>query len=193
MAAQANAAAAAANANYGQTPLTPDVKQLVADEVKRQLDQERAEQQNQNYQPALFGGGNTHVFVVSNALDVQSNGGECALTEGDVLQLNGMPPQGTESVQVTVMASKGNDCRKGSMANVGVADLQEMQNDMRATLDRGLEEMRNKQGQGEMPKLPPQAAAPCSRRRTRRRCRPIRRRARKSSKCRRKRSGPSRT
>jgi hypothetical protein len=159
MAAQAQAAAAA-NANYAQTPLTPDVKQAIADEVKRQVDQERAEQQNSNYQPTLFGGGTTHVFVVSNALDVMSNGGGCALTEGDVLQLNSAVPNGADAAQVTVMASKGNDCRKGSMVTVGVADLQEMQNQMRATMDQGLDEMRNKQGHGEMPKLPPQAAAP---------------------------------
>jgi hypothetical protein len=100
------------------------------------------------------------VFVVSNGLDVMSTGGGCALTEGDVLQLNGAVPQGAESAQVTVMASKGIDCRKGSMVTVGVADLQEMQNQMRATVDQGLEEMRSKQGQGEMPKLPAQAAAP---------------------------------
>jgi hypothetical protein len=160
MAAQAQAQAAAANASYAQTPLTADVKQAISDEVKRQLDQERAEQQNQNYQPTLFGGGSTHVFVVSGGLDVMSSGGECALTEGDVLQLNGALANGTESAQVVVMASKGSDCRKGSMVTVGVADLQEMQNQMRSTIDSGLEEMRNKQGQGEMPKLPAQAAAP---------------------------------
>jgi hypothetical protein len=162
MAAQAQAAAAAANANanYAQTPLTADVKQAIADEVKRQLDQERTEQQNPGYQPTLFGGGSTHVFVVSTGLDVMSSGGGCALTEGDVLQLNGSPATGTESAQVVVMASKGNDCRKGSLVNVGVADLQEMQNQMRATVDQGLEVMRSKQGQGEMPKLPAQAAAP---------------------------------
>ena len=46
------------------------------------------------------------------------------------------------------------------MANVPVVELQEMQNHMRATLDRGLEELRSKQGQGDIPALPPAAAAP---------------------------------
>src|SRR5947199_273479 len=88
---------AAANANaqmYAQnnTPLTPDVKQAISEEVRRQLDQSRNEQANpNNYQASLFGGGGDHVFVVANALEVNSNMGECAVTEGDVLQLNGPP------------------------------------------------------------------------------------------------------
>jgi hypothetical protein len=159
MAARADAIAAA-NANYGQTPLTEDVKQAISDEVRRQLDQERAEQQNANYQPVLFGGGGEHVFVVANALNAMSDRGECVLTEGDVLHLGGSPPMGTELASVNVMASKGGECRRGSIVTVAVADLQEMQNHMRATLDQGLEEMRNKQGQGDMPRLPPAAAAP---------------------------------
>ncbi len=155
--ADANAAAYARNT----TPLTPDVKQAVSDEVRRQLDEARAEQANpNNYQPDLFGGGNDHVFVVANALDVISSAGECTITEGDVLQLNGLPPQNAVSANVVVLASKGADCRKGSTVTVGIADLQEMQNHMRATLDQGLADLRSKQGQGGIPAAPPAATAP---------------------------------
>jgi hypothetical protein len=153
--ADANAAAYARNS----TPLTPEVKQMVADEVRRQLEEERAEQANSNgSQPALFGGGDSRVFVVANALDVNSNAGECAVSEGDVLQLDGRPQPDAVSANAIVLASKGADCRKGSIVTVGIADLQEMQNHMRATLDQGLSDLRSKQGQGDIPALPPAAA-----------------------------------
>ncbi len=153
------AAAAAAQNNYGATPLTPDVKQAIADEVHRQLDEEKAEQQNMGAAPTgLFGGGSSHIFVVSSALSVGSSGGDCTLTEGDVLQLNGMPAQNASYADTVVLASKGQDCRKGSLVSVALTDLQEMQNQMRATIDRGLGDLRAKQGQGGLPTLPPDAA-----------------------------------
>ena len=160
------AAAASANAqaaNYAATPLTPDVKQAISDEVRRQLDQERAEQQNMNSMqasgpPPIFSGNGPHVFVVANSLDVDSGGQTCPVTEGDVLQLNSPPPPNAAYAQVVVLASKGQDCRKGSMVSVALADLQEMQNQMRATIDQGLGDLQSKQGQGGLPPLPPSAA-----------------------------------
>ncbi|SPF52181.1 conserved exported hypothetical protein [Candidatus Sulfopaludibacter sp. SbA4] len=164
---QQAAAAAAADAqsnNYAATPLTPDVKQAIADEVKRQLDQERAEQGSMNTAqaggpPPIFSGGGPHVFVVANALDVDAGGGQlCPVTEGDVLQLNSPPPSNSQYAQVVVLASKGQDCRKGSTVSVALADLQEMQNQMRATIDQGLGDLQKKQGQGGLPALPASAA-----------------------------------
>jgi hypothetical protein len=38
---------------------------------------------------------------------------------------------------------------------VALVDLQEMQNQMRATLDQGLSDLQSKQGQGGLPQLPP--------------------------------------
>jgi hypothetical protein len=160
-------AAAAANAqayNYGATPLTPDVKQAISDEVRRQLEQEKAEQANMNNlqtsgAPPLFSGG-SHVFVVSTSLDVDAGGGQiCPVTEGDVLRMNAPPPPNSNYAQVVVLASKGPDCRKGSTVAVALADLQEMQNQMRATIDQGLGELQKKQGQGGLPQLPSTAAA----------------------------------
>ena len=58
-----------------------------------------------------------------------------------------------------VMASKGQDCAKGSMVQVQVTDLQDMQNHMRETLDQGLAELQKKQGQGGIPAAPAAAAA----------------------------------
>ena len=156
----AAAAAANAQANYGATPLTPDVKQAIADEVRRQLDQEKVEAQNSGYNgaPPMFSGNGSHIFVVSSALEVSSQGQACTVTEGDVLQLNGAPPQNATAADVVVLATKGRDCRKGSVVTVGLTDLQEMQNQMRATIDQGLGDLQSKQGQGGLPSLPSNAA-----------------------------------
>jgi hypothetical protein len=43
---------------------------------------------------------------------------------------------------------------------VAFADLQEMQNHMRETIDQGLGELQQKQGTGGLPALPPSAATP---------------------------------
>jgi hypothetical protein len=164
---QMAANAAAANASYtlppgGQPALTPDVKQAIADEVHRQLDQERMESQA----PVPAAGGpqfladnSTHVFVVSMGLDVQSRAGECSLTEGDVLQMSVPPPPNSAMADLAVLASKGQDCRKGSMVSVAVADLQDMQNHMRETLDQGLADLQSRQGKQGIPAEPPAAQA----------------------------------
>ncbi len=153
-------------------PLTPDVKQQIADEVRRQIALENAERQslapNAMPDPASSGiareltDNTAHVFVAAAPLNVVSGGGECAITEGDVLQLppSGPPPPNATSANVVVLASKGQDCAKGSVVTVAYADLQDMQNHMRETIDQGLGELQKKQGQGGLPALPPSAAAP---------------------------------
>ncbi len=152
------AAAAQANYGYGQTPLTPDVKQAIADEVHRQLEEERAQQGQYNTAaPGLFNDNASHVFVVSNPLNVNDGGMGCALTEGDVLQMNSSPAPGSPTADVVVLASKGQDCRKGSRVQVGLDDLQEMYNDMLATVDQGLNDLQSKQGQDGIPALPADA------------------------------------
>ena len=158
------AAAAQANAQYGgyqgsQAALTPDVKDAIAGEVHRQLDQERAESQGAPMQdgPQFLADNSTHVFVVGSGLDVQSRSGECALTEGDVLQMTAPPPPNSAMADLAVLASKGQDCRKGSVVSIAIPDLQEMQNHMRETLDQGLADLQTRQGQGGIP-APPAAA-----------------------------------
>ena len=167
-AAYAERAAELANAQAQFTaPMTPDVKQAIADEVRRQLALENAESATGVQTPPdpgssglarMLSDNSTHVFVVSTGLDLQSNIGECAVTEGDVLQLNPGTPPNAEAASLMVLASKGQDCRKGATVTVGVADLQDMQNHMRETLDQGLGDLQKKQGQGGIPAAP-QAAA----------------------------------
>ena len=164
------AGAAAAQPGYGydnQAVLTPAVKDAISEEVQRQLEAERSEAQysgaamSSSGLPPGLNDGNAHVFVVARGMDVASPavGGECSLSEGDVLQLGAGAPRDADSAGVVVLASKGRDCRRGTIASVQWPDLIEMQNHMRETLDRGLDELRAKQGQGGLPALTASAAS----------------------------------
>jgi len=146
--------------------LTPAIKQEIADEVQRQLDLEKAQAENpppapaSDTAPAEMAGDGPYLFIVSQSLEVTDSEGEaCALTEGDVLQLNALPPEGGTAANVTVLARKDKDCRKGSLVSVSLEDLTEMHNRMHETIDQGLDEIRSQQGQGEMPQMPSAAAS----------------------------------
>lgn len=155
-------------------PMTPEVKQMVADEVQRQLALENSEAQlNQQGQPPdpasssisrMLSDGQPHAFIAGSEVDVvDSTGAECALTDGDVLQLTAPPPPTANDAQLVVMASKGGqECRKMSTVTVSFEDLQEMQNHMRETVDQGLADLQAKQGKGGLPTAPPSAMAPPS-------------------------------
>jgi hypothetical protein len=152
--------------------LTPDVKQQIADEVRNQLaleNQEAAQTaQHQDVDPGssgiarMLGDGHPHVFVAGAALDlVDGNGQECAISDGDVLALQTPPPPDATAANLVVLASKGGqECQKSSTVTVQLADLQEMQNHMRETIDQGLQELQSKQGTGGLPPAPPSAQTP---------------------------------
>ena len=168
-AADAAAKRRAQAADLASSPMLPEVKQAVAEEVRRQLALEHAEARNSGQNPPdpgssglarMLGAGIAHVFVVGTGLEVKSGVGECSLTEGDVIQLNGPTAPNSVTANLVVLATKGNDCHKGSIVTVGLADLQEMQNHMRATIDQGLGELHSKQGKDGYPALPPAAAKP---------------------------------
>jgi hypothetical protein len=64
------------------------------------------------------------------------------------------------SANVVVLASKGGkECARSSTVAVNIADLQEMQNHMRETIDQGLQDLQAKQGKGGLPPAPPSAQA----------------------------------
>ena len=139
-------------------PMTPEVKQAIADEVRRQIDLERAAGRDPNapggQDTDIFADNRPHVFVVNTTLAVNSDAGECTIAEGDVLRMNGPPPPNATSADVIVLSSRGRDCRRGSTVSVDLQDLQEMQNQMLATIDRGMNDLQAKQGQGGLPTLP---------------------------------------
>ena len=152
-------------------PLTPDVKQMVADEVQRQLALENSEAQmnaqGQAPDPASSGiarmlsDGQPHTFVAGSEVDVvDASGQECAVTDGDVLQLTAPPAPDAAEAQVMVMSSKGGkECHKRTIVSVPLEELQEMQNHMRETVDLGLADLQAKQGKSGLPAAPPSAMA----------------------------------
>jgi len=164
-------------ASGGQPVLTPEVKQMIADEVKAQLALENQEAQ-QNAQGAapdpassgiarLLSDGHPHVFVAGGNLDVtDASGNECVVSDGDALQLQQAPPSDATSANLVVLSSKGRpECQISLTVQVQLTDLQEMQNHMRETIDQGLQDLQSKQGTGGLPAAPPSAqgdAAPAA-------------------------------
>jgi hypothetical protein len=162
-------AAELANAQATSAPLTPGVKQQVADEVSRQITLEYNEagagaqpppDPNSSGIGRMLSDNTAHVFLVSTDLSVQSNAGECSITEGDVLRLSPGAHPDSSTASLIVLASKGQDCQRGATVVLGVADLQDMQNHMRETIDQGLAELQKGQGQNGLPALPAGANAP---------------------------------
>jgi hypothetical protein len=151
-------------------PLSPDVKNLIADEVKQQIALENNESQAaKGGEPdaasssiaRLLTDGKQHVFVAGQDIDVtDAAGNECALSEGDAIQLTGQTAPDAQAATLAVLASKGGkECPKGDTVAVNLTDLQDMQNHLRETIDQGMQELQKKQGQGGLPAAPASAKA----------------------------------
>jgi hypothetical protein len=149
--------------------MTPQVKDMIAAEVQRQIAIENAEsaQQAAGPNPAVSGvqrmlsDNQSHVFVAGKPLDVvDANGAECAISDGDVLQLTPAPlPDNATAATLGVLTSKGGvECGKGALVTVQIADLQDMQNHMRETIGQGMGDLKAKQGKGGLPALPASAS-----------------------------------
>jgi hypothetical protein len=131
-------------------PVTPEVKQKLAQEVDRQVREESVEAQAtvQNRDiPAgsgsvvqELGDRQPHVLVVASDLDlVDPSGRRCMVSEGDVVQVVSPPQPSSGTAQAVVLSSKGGvECERAAQVDIAVADLQEMQNHMRETIDQGL-------------------------------------------------------
>lgn len=170
--AQAQAAAQAAANNApppDAAPLSPQVKDLISQEVQRQIALENSEAQaaqTSATDPAsssvqrMLTDNIQHVFVAGRDLDVvDASGTECAISAGDALQLAGPPPADATAANLVMLSSKGGqECRRGVTVSVNIPDLQEMQNHMRETIDQGMADMQAKQGKGGLPAIPASAA-----------------------------------
>ena len=146
--------------NYpGGQPITPETKQAIAEEVRRQMDVLRMEQNQISSSggsiTTIFSDNAQHVFVANSSYLYNSDAGECTVNEGDVLMMTGAPPANAASADVVVLSSRGQDCARSSTVSAPLQDLQEMHNTMMATIDRGLGEIQAKQGQDGIPALPP--------------------------------------
>ena len=152
--------------------LTPEVKQQIAEEVKAQIALENAEAQ-QTRKTRTRPRFEQHR---SHALRRQSR---MSLWSATALDVDDAPA--TSALSATAMRCsfprhrlRRDGRHAGSSRHQGrqgmpedeppskstVADLQEMQNHMRETIDKGLQELQAKQGTGGLPPAPPSAQAP---------------------------------
>ncbi|MGA3016895.1 MAG: hypothetical protein ABSF62_07225 [Bryobacteraceae bacterium] len=147
--------------------LTPEVKQLIAEEVQQELAaQQAAAAQPASLEPAAAVavpdapppvlGAKVKVLVVSTDLNLTagSDGQTCALTPGDVIERTGRNVSADGQVPVGVLISKEGDCPAGLAAALDVSVLQDMYNDFRAQISAGLEKLASNQGQGGLPAGP---------------------------------------
>jgi hypothetical protein len=141
--------------------MTKEVKDAVADEIKLELalGQKVADPANGSTAnlETLLADGKPHVFVASTGLTVSSSGADCGLTEGDVLALNKPPAKDDTTADLRVLASKQNDCAKGSVVTAELTDLQEMLNHLLSNIDKGMAQMKDHPGQGGLPAPPAEA------------------------------------
>lgn len=150
------------NMTYAQsdTPVTPELKAAIAQEVQRQLAYQSAVAAG-TVQPDSEAGQLSaslkpnRVFVVGSSLDVTTTDEqECSLTPGDVLQLYQPPSDDSPLVEFRVASSKRASCPVGAEVGLSLQDVAEMQNNMRAQVDAGLAALRSNQGRGGLPTAP---------------------------------------
>jgi hypothetical protein len=157
---------AAAADTLAATPMSADVKQAVADEIKAAVERERDQSQSaaakedgapaQNSIAQLLGDSQPHVLVAGSDTDLTASGGaECALSQGDVLKVAGPLADDAETLNAVILASKGGkECAVSATVAVPVSDLQEMENHMREQVDDGLAELQKTQGKKGLPAAP---------------------------------------
>ena len=155
----------------GQAPAINPMPDTVQESVNKEIEIDAGTLQQENQQetsgdtlsaPAgslaqVLSSNQPRTFVAGAKLMlVDSNGNECALTPGDVVQYApGGALAGTTAVNVQVTWSKdGRDCATGSTVTVAYDDLQEMQNHMLGTVDQGIDQMRGAQTAGKLPQTP---------------------------------------
>jgi len=152
-------------AHNGTVTLSPEVKQMIAEEVKAQLAAEQAAAQtsasptsvphqpaSEEPPPALDP--KVKMFIVTTRLDVTSTGQTCTLNPGDVLLRTETTPAEDNTVAVNVVSSQKNSCGVDSSPRVQVVDLQEMHNHFREQLDSGLKTLADNQGKNGIPTGP---------------------------------------
>ncbi|MGB9068417.1 MAG: hypothetical protein WCC21_07595, partial [Candidatus Acidiferrales bacterium] len=159
-AAAANSAQAGGDNGGGQTQLTPEVKQAIADEVAAQIAAEKNQAANQGGgggpDPAPAALDPAHrTFIVASTLSVQnSDGTGCSLTQGDVLRRIDDTADSNNSVSVRVVSAQRGDCSAGAQVPVAVDDLEEMNNHLREQIDDGMGQLARNQGKGGLPSGP---------------------------------------
>ena len=144
------------------TGMSKEVKQAIADEMKNEIAAEKDAAASGGKDSASGGeqipaalDPKIRIFVVSTDEDLTtSDGDECELTAGDVVERTGDKPDDDKMVDATVKSSKKDECAVGATVGVSVDDLQEMHNQLRIQMDAGLKELADKQGKNGLPAAP---------------------------------------
>ena len=145
------------------TPITPEIKAAIAEEVKQQIAYDSTAANDGNADAihgelpaALRSVG--HVFVVSDSLDVTTSDQQsCGLQAGDILRLAATPADGTGIAELRVASSKKMDCPAGVQVTVSLQNLQDMQDNFREQIEQGLGVLHTTQGHNGLPVTPADA------------------------------------
>jgi hypothetical protein len=147
------------------TPISPEIKQAIAEEVQQQLAYENAAAAKPDDAPTLDGLPRVlvanHLFVVDQIQNAATaDGQQCGLSVGDVLRLVSAPPEDATAADLVVVSSRKADCPAGIIVTLPLESLQEMHNNFRSQLDSGLKTMHDQQGKDGLPAAPLSAIAP---------------------------------
>ncbi len=160
-----------AKAATSEQPIfTTDVKLALADEIKRYVafEQLEASANSEGVAPdpsaasivSTLNDHLPHVLIAGSDVDlVDSSGTRCAISPGDTIQLTPSPLDNPETAAAVVLVSKRNECQKFEQVHLSLNDLQDMQNSMRAAIDRGLDQLHGQQGTLGLPGAPAAAQA----------------------------------
>jgi hypothetical protein len=142
--------------------LTPQVKQMIVDEVKLAIADEQKEASSiptssqassgEELPPALAP--YHRVFVMFSVLGATANGEHCSLTSSDVVKRLEDVPASDDTIAIQVLAGKKSDCAPGSRTRLQVTDLNEMLNHLREQVDAGLRILAEKSGKDGLPQAP---------------------------------------
>jgi hypothetical protein len=146
----------------GAAVLTPQVKHMIADEVKAVIaEQQRAASSSSDFLRPSSGeelpaalDPNHRVFVAFSVLEATANGEPCSLTASDVVKRIVDARDRDNAVAVQILASKKSDCAMGSQASIQLTDLNDMLNHLREQVDAGMRILSEKQGQDGLPVAP---------------------------------------
>jgi len=147
------------------TPLSPEVKDQLSQEVQAQVAQEQASASTAT-QPAPANpqapppelNPNLRTLVVSQNVDLGSP--PCTLTPGDVIERTGDNLEAGNKVNVKVLSSKAGDCAAQTSGQVDLGTLQEMCNQFQEQVDAGLGTLASNEGQRGLPPGPSAGTRP---------------------------------
>ena len=146
------------------TPITPELKQEIAEQVRDQIARENKAAQDPQHPTSLTGLEAAlvpgHIFVADTGLTVETADElSCHVSPGTALKLREVPPEGA-AADLSVASSREGDCPGGAQVSVSLEYLAEMHNAFRAQLDGGMQALRTEQGTSGLPRAPADAIEP---------------------------------